>query len=140
MESLVKTVVIESPYRGRMRWHDHLTWPLLQVLNGFLFLIGCPDRIPPPWRWRNIRIVRQAMRDELLCGRAPWASHALYPLHGILDEDTAEERKLGIEAGLAISARLEDVLIVNQHESNTVASQAKLYALRGRDIRIDEYD
>jgi hypothetical protein len=49
---------------------------------------------------RNIRYVRAAMRDCFLRGEAPFASHALYTLEGILDDTIPEERTQGIEAGL----------------------------------------
>lgn len=47
---------------------------------------------------RHLRYLRAAMRDSLLRGEAPFASHGLYP--GALDDDVPEERDLGIEAGL----------------------------------------
>ncbi|MFL5900950.1 MAG: hypothetical protein ACJ75S_07090 [Solirubrobacterales bacterium] len=50
---------------------------------------------------RNIAYARQAMRDSLLRGEHPIASHLLYPQPGILDDNDAEDRKRGIEAGLA---------------------------------------
>lgn len=43
---------------------------------------------------------RLCMRDSFLRGEAPFASHLLYTQDGILDDLIAEERKLGIEAGL----------------------------------------
>ncbi len=50
---------------------------------------------------RNLRYLRAAMRDCLLRGEAPFASHALYTQPGVLDDLVPEERRLGIEAGLA---------------------------------------
>lgn len=50
---------------------------------------------------RNLRYARAAMRDALLRGEAPLASHALYTQPGVLNDDEASERRLGIEAGLA---------------------------------------
>lgn len=50
---------------------------------------------------RNIAYARQAMRDSLLRGEHPIASHLLYTQPGILDDDKPDERKRGIEAGLA---------------------------------------
>jgi hypothetical protein len=40
------------------------------------------------------------MRDSLLRGEAPLASHLLYTQDGILDDTKKSERDLGIEAGL----------------------------------------
>ena len=48
---------------------------------------------------RNLRYARACMRDCLLRGEAPYASHLLYTQEGVLDDNSREERKLGIEAG-----------------------------------------
>lgn len=50
---------------------------------------------------RNIRYVRACMRDCLLRGESPYASHALYTLPGVLRDDVPLERKMGMEAGWA---------------------------------------
>ncbi|MBX9760663.1 MAG: hypothetical protein K2Y29_17925 [Beijerinckiaceae bacterium] len=50
---------------------------------------------------RNIAYGRLCVRDSLLRGEAPIASHLLYTQPGILDDDVPEERRFGIEAGLA---------------------------------------
>lgn len=49
----------------------------------------------------NLRYVREAMRDCLLKGEAPYASHALYTQPGVLNDQVPEERKLGMGAGFA---------------------------------------
>lgn len=49
---------------------------------------------------KNIEYARKCMRDSLLRGEAPIASHLLYTQDGILDDNIPEERTLGIEAGL----------------------------------------
>lgn len=66
-------VIVESPYRG-----------------------GCAQE-----RHWNTLYVRACMRDALARGEAPMASHALYTLPGVLDEDKPEERRKGINAGFA---------------------------------------
>jgi len=48
----------------------------------------------------NTAYARRALRDCLLRGEAPIASHLLYTQPGVLDDNNPEERKLGIEAGL----------------------------------------
>lgn len=54
----------------------------------------------------NVRYARACMYDCLVRhGEAPYASHLLYTQPGILDDDVPEERRLGIEAGLAIGRR-----------------------------------
>ena len=50
---------------------------------------------------RNITYARRAVRDSLMRGEAPSASHLLYTQPDILDDNIPEERRLGIEAGLA---------------------------------------
>lgn len=52
-------------------------------------------------RSRNLRYSRECLRDSLLRGEAPIASHLLYTLPGVLDDDTPAEREVGIAAGLA---------------------------------------
>ena len=47
----------------------------------------------------NLRYLRAAMRDCLLRGETPYASHALYTQEGVLDDLDLEERNLGINAG-----------------------------------------
>lgn len=43
--------------------------------------------------------LRACLRDCLLRGEAPFASHAIFTQPGVLDDDKPEERSLGIEAG-----------------------------------------
>ena len=50
---------------------------------------------------RNVAYARACVRDSLLRGEAPIASHLLYTQPGILDDDVPEERQHGIDAGLA---------------------------------------
>lgn len=50
---------------------------------------------------RNVEYARAAVRDSVLRGEAPIASHLLFTQPGILDDDVPAERSLGIEAGLA---------------------------------------
>lgn len=59
----------------------------------------------------NESYARQALRDCLLRGEAPIASHLLYTQPGVLDDQIAEERELGIEAGLVWGA-LADATVV----------------------------
>lgn len=55
----------------------------------------------------NIGYARACLRDSLLRGEAPIASHLLYTQSGVLDDDVEAERKMGIEAGLAWGARAD---------------------------------
>ena len=49
----------------------------------------------------NLKYARQCVRDSVLRGEAPIASHLLSTQPGILDDLVPEERALGIAAGLA---------------------------------------
>jgi len=49
----------------------------------------------------NVEYARRCMKDALGRNEAPIASHLLYTQAGILDDTVAEERALGIGAGLA---------------------------------------
>jgi hypothetical protein len=50
---------------------------------------------------RNLCYLRAALRDCLLRGEAPFASHGLYTQLGVLDDDIPAEREHGILAGFA---------------------------------------
>jgi len=67
----MKRVIIESPFRGETA------------------------RICE----RNERYLRACLRDSLLRGEAPYASHAIYTLPGVLEDQQPSERELGITAG-----------------------------------------
>lgn len=49
----------------------------------------------------NIAYARICVRDSLRRGEAPIASHLLYTQPGVLNDEIASERQLGIDAGLA---------------------------------------
>jgi hypothetical protein len=69
----MRRVIVESPYRGKDRAETE----------------------------RNRRYARACLRDCLVRGESPLASHLLYTQAGVLDDADEEERNLGIEAGLA---------------------------------------
>jgi len=50
---------------------------------------------------RNVAYARACMADCLRRGEAPIASHLLYTQPGVLDDNAPDERRLGIDAGLA---------------------------------------
>lgn len=50
---------------------------------------------------RNIFYARLCVRDSILKGEAPFASHLFYTQTGILDDKVDEERRRGINVGLA---------------------------------------
>ena len=79
MTNVFTLTLVESPFMGR---HDD---PMIKELLT----------------QRNIAYARAAMRDCLLRGEAPYASHLLYTQDGVLNDDIPNERNLGIDAGLA---------------------------------------
>lgn len=48
----------------------------------------------------NVSYARACLRDSLLRGEAPIASHLLYTQPGVLRDDVPNERAMGIAAGL----------------------------------------
>ncbi len=61
---------------------------------------------------RNVEYARRAVKDSLLRGEAPIASHLLYTQPGILDDSVEIERHLGISAGLAWQKAASDATVV----------------------------
>jgi hypothetical protein len=59
----------------------------------------------------NEEYARACLRDSLLRGEAPIASHLLYTQPGVLDDLVAEERQHGIDAGLAWGAVAEKTVV-----------------------------
>src|SRR5271165_3009507 len=72
---------------------------------------------------RNLAYAKLCLKDSLLRGEAPIASHLLFTQPGILDDNNSEERKLGIEAGLAwVSVADLQVFYVDLGMSNGMQS------------------
>ncbi|MDD5749435.1 MAG: hypothetical protein PHO91_01450 [Patescibacteria group bacterium] len=69
---MIRLVIIESPFAGT------------------------PEEVAT-----NIQYARACLLDCLKRGEAPFASHLLYTQEGVLDDTVPEQRRLGIEAGLA---------------------------------------
>ena len=59
----------------------------------------------------NEAYARAAMRDCLLRGEAPYASHLLYTQPGVLQDTDKAERKLGMEAGFAWGEMAEATIV-----------------------------
>lgn len=83
-------VAVESPYRPE----PGLTEPTREHL-----------------RRANEAFARRCVRDSLLRGESPIASHLLYTQAGILDDDVPEEREQGIRAHLEIVRRVDLVAV-----------------------------
>lgn len=63
----------------------------------------------------NVAYARACLRDSLLRGEAPIASHLLYTQPGVLDDDIPEEREMGILAGLAWGHEAEATVVYVDH-------------------------
>jgi len=50
---------------------------------------------------RNIKYARLCVKDSLMRGEAPIASHLLYTQEGVLNDDNPNESAMGIFAGIA---------------------------------------
>lgn len=61
---------------------------------------------------RNIRYARACVRDCLLRGEVPYASHLFFTQTGILDDNVQGERERGIVAGKDIIRKLSAVTVV----------------------------
>lgn len=71
-----------------------------------LVLIESPYADPDYWKHENkVLYAEAALKDSLVRGEAPFASHLLYTM--VLDDDVKEERERGIEAGLAWGKRAD---------------------------------
>jgi len=55
----------------------------------------------------NTTYARAAIRDCLMRGEAPFASHLLYTQPGVFRDSEPEERKRGIDAGLELAKRAD---------------------------------
>lgn len=64
---------------------------------------------------RNVAYLREALRDSLMRGEAPFASHAIYTQEGVLDDLDPAERMIGIEAGLLWGALTEKTVVYADH-------------------------
>ena len=56
---------------------------------------------------RNVLYARICVRDSLLRGEAPYASHLFFTQAGILNDAIAEERALGIAAGQTLGDKFD---------------------------------
>lgn len=59
----------------------------------------------------NTAYVRECMKDCLERGESPYASHAIYTLPGVLDDNDLEQRTRGIEAGLAWGKKADATVV-----------------------------
>jgi len=60
---------------------------------------------------KNMKYLRSCMRDCLMRGEAPFASHGLYTQNGVLNDNISEERELGIKAGFIWAQFAEKIVV-----------------------------
>ncbi len=59
----------------------------------------------------NVAYARECIRDCLLRGEAPYASHLLYTQPGVLDDTVKDEHLLGMKAGMAWGAQASRTVV-----------------------------
>lgn len=70
----------------------------------------------------NLTHLRACLRDSLLRGEAPFASHGLYTQPGVLDDTVPAERDAGIKAGFVWRPRaVKTVVYVDRGISGGMA-------------------
>lgn len=81
----------------------------------------------------HVDYARAAVRDSLLRGEAPLASHLLYTQPGILDDTVPAERKQGIDAGHAWLGSADRVVVYADHG---ISSGMQLAINRAERLRV----
>lgn len=115
----MKLVIIESPFAARKA-------------DGSWDAEGVEE---------NLRYLRAAMRDCLLQGEAPYASHALYTQPGVLNDQVPDERKLGMESGFAWNERADyTVLYIDRGLSSGMKAGITNAVKAGRKILVRTLD
>lgn len=84
----------------------------------------------------NINYARACVRDALLRGEAPLASHLLYTQAGILDDSDVNERAHGINAGHAW-LHLADAVVVYVDRGISAGMEAGINLAEFRGIPIE---
>ena len=60
----------------------------------------------------NLLYARACVRDSLLQGEIPFASHLFFTQPGILDDTNHQEREKGIQAGKSLIEALQNIITV----------------------------
>lgn len=84
----------------------------------------------------NVAYARACVRDSLLRGEAPIASHLLYTQPGILDDAVPDERAHGIAAGLAWRA-VAHATVVYTDRGITAGMQHGIDAARAAGLPVE---
>lgn len=86
---------------------------IIESALGNVWKDGAWVRVLPgsPEYEENVRYAKLAMRDSLLRGEAPYASHLLYAQPGIFDDANQTERDTGMHAGFAWSDLAHEAVV-----------------------------
>lgn len=114
----MKRIIVESPFAPRTPLPETLT-RCQQLAHGLAcdcYTSRCQDQaigliLTPRCAWCEATRIRAAeaalhkrylaacLRDSILRGETPYASHRLLTMRGVLRDDVPDERALGIRAG-----------------------------------------
>lgn len=114
----MRRVILESPYAGN---RTGVLAPLINFVQRVL----------------NRRYARACVRDSLLRGEAPIASHLLYTQRGILRDEIETERQHGIDAGLAWRA-VADASVVYVDRGISKGMQYGIAAARSAGLPVEQ--
>ena len=88
---------------------------------------------------RNVEYARQACRTVMECGHAFFAPHLLYP--SVLNDAVPEERQAGMDMGLAMLFRCDELWVFGPHISSgmqTEIAEAERMRIPVRRMEIEE--
>lgn len=115
----MRLVIVESPYAARK---PDGSWD--------------PEGVE-----ENLRYLRAAMRDCLLRGEAPYASHGLYTQPGVLNDQVPEERKLGMSGGFAWNNKADASVLYIDRGTSSGMKEGILNAVKaGRPIEVRQLE
>jgi len=83
------------------------------IIESPMFTRADGKRCPPAEVERNMRYLKRAVLDSLRRGEAPFASCLIYPQ--VLNDALPEERRLGIDAGLAWGDTADSFAVYADH-------------------------
>lgn len=83
----------------------------------------------------NVKYGRSCLRDSIMRGEVPFASHLLYTQEGVLDDNDAHERDLGIELGLSLGqVATKTAVYIDRGISSGMEYGIKRAVLENRDV------
>lgn len=134
-------VILESPYAGGCKpavyqtlWSDDLTICEVQLPSGHIGRGNCETAaLAAAMIARNRKYLTECLRDSLLRGEAPFASHAIYTQ--ALDDTIPSERELGIMAGFEWGDTVNKVVVyIDLGVSSGMRQGIEAALARGADV------